>query len=352
MSDPTAVRRPVWSLTMHEENLGLEYVTQVEHLQLEFDEARAPRVICRADVALPKIATRAWIDPRAQVRGYVAAGYGEGGDPGSFLLANLGLRGRRIRHGDGVLELDHAGDEALMIDGAVSASSLSAASTLAAIEALVTQTITAATFTTSLAGGSGPAVAIDKVTDRWATAADLTDQLGNVDVYDDGYRHWHIADRPTTVGTITATYKTGPGGTISRLDEVDNREEWYNYARLVYRWTDSGGTDHEVVGAKSITSGPFAAVAGVNRRMYQEVRELEATSTTAATAAASVLRRLMSRGRTLTFRARADLLLRPGHSIRVEHADQAWEHLVSRVTLDSSGWMEVTTRYPEAYTIT
>ena len=232
MSDPTAVRRPVWSLTMHEENLGLEYVTQVEHLQLEFDEARAPRVICRADVVLPTIATRAWIDPRAQVRGYVAAGYGEGGDPGSFLLANLGLRGRRIRHGDGVLELDHAGDEALMIDGAVSASSLSAASTLAAIEALVTQTITAATFTTSLAGGSGPAVAIDKVTDRWATAADLTDQLGNVDVYDDGYRHWHIADRPTTVGTITATYKTGPGGTISRLDEVDNREEWYNYARL------------------------------------------------------------------------------------------------------------------------
>jgi hypothetical protein len=201
------------------------------------------------------------------------------------------------------------------------------------------------TLTTAL---GGPAVAVDKVEDRWQALVDLADRI-NAQVYDDGLRRWHLDPVPVVLaGTPDLAVTVGTGGTVLVAEEGIERDTWHNYVLLVYRWRNAAGVDQQVVATAYVSGGALGVLGDAGRRIYREQRNVATTQAEANLAAAAVLARVYSRGATLTIRAVAAYWLRPGHTVDVTLPDgQTRRRLVARVSFDvTAGTMDVSTRLP------
>ena len=203
--------------------------------------------------------------------------------------------------------------------------------------------------TIALGAGVAAGAAVDQQqadTDRWDTVQDLADQI-EAQVYDDGLRTWHIDPAPALAssGYVLAV---GPGGTVTGSDAGLDREDWANWVVLRYKWTSTAGAQLGAVGSQRITSGPYAATAGNVKIAYIE-RNTPSTNGLANQAAASLVKRMVTRGRSLAVTAPSPYWLRPGDTTQVALPTGDPElALASSVTFDlRTGLMDVTTRNPD-----
>jgi hypothetical protein len=329
----------------------------LERVQVTFDEQRAPRCTAVLTCAAPTdLALLERIDPRTLARVEVTAGYARpDGLTDSHPLATLGLRRRRVDRPSDSMDLDAAGDEALVTDaGRYTTGTLSTATTAAAIAQVITDTLPGATVVTTVTD-PGPAVSGLELTDadRWDLIDDHADQI-DVDVYDDGTASgtWTITDRPTLT-TPTLELTVGLYGTILTSQAGLTRDDpWANEVILRHewtpRWSPTPGETRVIVATGRITSGPYIAAPG-NTRQTRVERKHPTTQAQADAAALSIVARTVTRGRSLSLRAVAAYWLRPGMTIGVQLPLGDMEsHLVAAVTFDpGAGVMDITTRVPD-----
>jgi hypothetical protein len=314
-----------------------------------FDERTAPRVNAPLTAAVPADAALLdRIDARTGCRVVVDAGYVRaGGVLDSHQLVDLGLRSRRVRRPANTLELQCASDEALIIDGAVSVTgTVVETNTLNAIGTLVRQVLPAASIDYGQLTNAGPAVNQSTVDiDRWEVCRDLADRIG-AQLFDAGDRGWVVRDQPA-IGTATLTITPGAGGMLLESDAGIDRDDWANWVVLRYVWTDSNNVRQRIVGNRRITSGPY--VTTNNLKIYLEDRETPTTQAQADAAAAALVARLVTRGRSVTFSAPSAYWVRPGDTVLVQlPTGDPVAHLVSAVTFDlRTGRMTITTRLPD-----
>lgn len=315
---------------------------------LSWDEQRAPRARLLLTCKVPTDPdTLDQLDPRVGVRLQVSAGYARtDGTQDVHLVADLGLRNRRVTRPQNLLELEAAGDEALVIDASAVSTSVSAADEPTAITQLLRLGAPGAAVDVTVDGAA--AAAVSPVTDLWSTLDDVADRI-DADVYDTGLRRFQVTPRPAIAAASAASLKVGANGTIQESDTALSRDEWYNAVRLVYTWANAAGAEQTVVGTAQITSGPFATSGPAGVRRYAEDRNVPTSQAGATAAAAALLRRLVSRGRSFQLRAVSALWLRPGMTVTVQLPTGNQErHLVAAVSFDlAGGWMDVTTRLPD-----
>ena len=123
-------------------------------------------------------------------------------------LVDLGIRVRRRTHtaGTATLTLAAASDEALVIDASPTvATSLTAASTAAALRQVLDATLSPSPVLTVLA--AGPAVALTPVTDRWSSLREALEGAG-LEAWDNGLRAWTIGPRPSLAAVSVVTLAT------------------------------------------------------------------------------------------------------------------------------------------------
>lgn len=316
---------------------------------VSWDETRAPRVLANLVCKAPTdAALLARLDPRTGARVKVMAGYQRpDGAQETALIADLVLRSRRVTRPADRMIVQAASDESLIIDGAATRSgSITNATTTGAMTAIIQQLLPG--VVPAVSGTTGPAVSATLFDDRWTVINDLADRIG-AQVYDNGLRQWVIAPAPAAT-TPAWELAVGANGTITDSDAGLTRDDgWGNYIWLRYEWTDGGGVARTMDGLRQVTSGPFAAGPG-NYKVVKVVRTgVSATQAEANAAAAALVARMATRGRTFQVSAISAYWLRPGHTVDVSlPLGETEAHLVTAVTFDlAAGTMQVTTRLPD-----
>jgi hypothetical protein len=328
---------------------------EIVELKLEagtvtFDEKTAPRVNADLTCQVPLDAgVLSRIDPRLGARLVVKAGYRRpGGLEDVQTLCDVGLRSRVVNRPGDTMRLVGESDEALVVDNAISSSlTVNTATTTAGIVYVLGLIFAAPTIVVT--GPTGAAVNQTSLdADKWDTIADLADRI-EARVYDNGLRTWIVEPAPVLASTPAIELKVGAGGTIIRSAAGVSRDDGFaNRVLLVYEWRDAGGVSHRIQSVRSITSGDYAAVVG-NVKTFDLRRDIPATQTQADAAATSLVKRTVTRGRSLPLEAVSAYWLRPGHTAGVQlPLGDAESHLISRVSFDlRTGLMAVDTRLPD-----
>lgn len=319
--------------------------------RIKFDETQSPRVQSSLTARVPTdVALLGRIDPRAGCRLVIDAGYSRpDGLTDSHTVADLCLRGRDVTRPDNLMALTGHSDESLLIDGSAAfGGTIATGTTLDAIAVVVRQVFPGIPFVYSSLTNAGPAVSQSQTdTDRWDTVADLADRI-NAQVYDDGLRNWHVADVPS-LGTVALEVAHGEGGTLVESAAGLSRDGWANYVALRYIWTDdSTNVRQRITSTRKVTSGTYAAVTG-NLKIFQDDRDTPTTQAQADAAATSLVKRMVSRGRSLRITAPSAYWLRPGDTITATLPTGDPETcLVASVEFDlRTGLMDITTRLPD-----
>lgn len=318
--------------------------------RVTFDETKAPRVLGTLSAGVPSDpAVLDRIDARLGARVVIDAGYVRGDVADVHQLVDLGLRTRSVRRPANVLDLALAGDEALLIDGAVCVTgTLTGTNTLNAIGALIHQVLPDAVIDYSALSNAGGSISQSQVdTDRMDTLTDLADRIA-AQVFDDGSRTWVVRDVPTLGSTPAITVTPGKGGTLIDSDSGIDREGWANWVVIRYVWTDASNVRQRIVGNGRVTSGPYSSSSG-NLKIELVERQTPATQAQADAAAAALVARMVTRGRSVVITAPSAFWLRPGDTIGVQLPTGDLVYLlVSAVEFDLvAGTMQVTTRLPD-----
>jgi hypothetical protein len=186
----------------------------------------------------------------------------------------------------------------------------------------------------------------------WSLMQSVADSQG-VWLYHNGLDKWQMHERPAKASTSAAQLRTGPGGLIASSDAGISLEDgWYNSVQLIHEWERANGTRQRRATRCSVSSGPMSVSAvGYHTLVLQRATPINATPIRRA--AAALVRRTVTRGRTYTLTAPAMYWLRPGHTVTVLLPTGSQErHLVAAVTFDlPTGLMTVTTRLPESVNI-
>lgn len=328
--------------------------------RISWAEDRAPRVSATFRCALPDdAALLQLLDPRLRVRLALTITYTlPSGATSSAVVANLGLRDRRVVRPDAVVELEAASDEALVIDASGPAAYSDPR------PALVTYADgpgwMATNISQSLAWLGGPDATVDRsaapaasaqwdpaYSDQWDAIVDMADQL-NLDVFDPGDRVFRIAPRPTVAGTSVFTVTTGSTGTLLSSDSGLGRDNWANFVTVAYEWSSSAGVPQRIWGTARVTSGPYKADT-IGYKSLSERRDTATTQAAANKVAAAILGKLLSRSRTQTATTVAAWWVRPGHTVTIDlPLSSPAQHIVSWVDYDIDDMtMTLGTRLPD-----
>lgn len=326
----------------------------VESASLTFDESQSPHVTFEATCRTPETqSVLDALDPRTFPRVRVSLGYRyPGGQLDLPELVNLSLSSRTVTRPDNQMRVYAESDEVIVGEtGRTTDWNFGATFNPAAVVRDLLQA--GSPGSTVLLEASRPSVTEDEALivrggdDLMAAAAEIADRGADLWVYDDGTRTFHIAERPR-LGSVAAALQVGANGTIIRSETTMARDQWANAVLVRHTWTTSSGTEAIRTGYAQTTSGPYA-VATVGRKMLVIDRRRPASAASAKAAAASVLKRVLSRGRSFDLDAHAAYWLRPGHTVTVQlPAGEQERHLVSRVRFDiPTGRMSVATRLPQ-----
>lgn len=326
---------------------------------IDWTERRAPCVSARLVCAIPDSATLDRIDARKALRLKVRAGYYlPDGTLDEQQIADLHVRVREVSRPDSVMTLTAASDEFLLIDGAPRAQPMRSpfipATLGAGITSLIRDLVAGTPAQNPLivdhSGGLTGQTVIG--TDYWRAITDLAD-IGDLDVYDQGDRVFRIQPRRNVAGDAAAVLATGPGGVITASSSVGDRDDWANGVSLYYEWRNATTNATEfVVGSSCVAGGPFAPSV-VGYKEHAEQREGPITQAAADAAARALLRRFLSRTRTVQLTAPAMWWLRPRQTVTVQLPTGTQErHLVVGVTFDIAAHsMTVLTRRPDTDSI-
>lgn len=329
----------------------------VESGTIDYSETRAPFVQAQLALRVPPTQEQLdMLDPRQGVRVEVDAGYVLDGVRDVNRLATLYLWDRVVSRPSNLVQLTARSAESRIIEWTPLGSSrtFTAASdagqaigsliwwALPGVEVVID--LPAATFLEgedTLVVGTGDNV--------MAAIFDIADRV-EAWVYEDGLGTWHVTRRPTTVSRSAAALKTGPNGTVRGSDTALTLEDYYNSVLVEHRWTPEDGVERVVHGWAEVTTGPLSVTAA-GRRTLKVVREHAASAPTASRAAAAILARTVTRGRSIDVQVgSAPYWVRPGSSITVQLPLGPQErHLVSSVQFDlaATGAANITTRMPE-----
>lgn len=327
----------------------------VEAVTVGWDETRAPRVAASLTCRIPtNQGTLDLLDPRTGIRVEITAGYRRpDGTVDAQLLADLVLRDRVVTRPDNRMTLRAASDESLLIDNASTPTGIVGANTTAnAISAVISQALPAQPPTITATAGAAVSGVI--FTDRWDAVDDLADRV-SAQVYDNGLRAWFIAPMPVlTTAAPALVLAVGSGGTVIASDTGLTRDEDFaNAVVLVYNWRDAADVEKVIRSRARVATGPYASVGGNVKTLVLD-REVATTQAEANTAATSLVKRTVTRGRSFGLDTVAAYWLRPGHTVEVTlPLGPAESHLVTAVEFDPvAGSMHVTTRLPDGdYTI-
>lgn len=329
-------------------------------LDVTFSEDWSPFAQVKLTTPLEDPALLDLLDPRLNVRVHIGAGYvHQDGTRDVHPLADVGLRERPVRRPHNTVSLDAASDEARTQDNRIMFMSppMPTVGVNEAVRWLVGQ---------ALAPEKPQVVSDFADRGRLNGLADLEVELGadywsllnevatrtDVRLWCDERRIWRLTLRPEKAKDPALFLTVGEAGTIITSESGLSREDWYNAALLVYRWRDPEGTDREIIGRARLWDGPYS-VSAIGAKVYHESSTRRISQATADAAAASRLRNLMTRGRSLTLKAAAAYWLRPGHTVNVQLPTGAAEnHLVRSVTFHPhTGDMDIVTRQPTESTI-
>lgn len=182
--------------------------------------------------------------------------------------------------------------------------------------------------------------------DYWALIDDCAARTGKR-IWCDEYRVWRISSRPERTGPVMHRLTVGESGTLVSTDADTGRDGWANAVCLRYRWSDAANNERIVYGRAQVDSGDFA-VSRVGYKVHFEELARPVNPAAADAAAASRLRNLVTRGRSLKLTAAAAYWLRPGHTVEVALPTGGPDlHIVQSVTFRPGlGLMDVTTRQP------
>lgn len=326
---------------------GETYTLDLQGGRLGFDETRSPRVSAELAARVPTdAALLGRIDPRTGARVELDVGYVRpGGVVDVHTIADLVLRSRPVSRPDDVMTLTAESDESLVIDGSpVVGAAFTSANTTTAIRDVLRAVFP--TLSPTVTSPVGPAITQGPYEDRWDLVLDLADRIG-ARVFDDGLRVWHIDPAPV-IGAVAADLSVGSSGTITTSDAELGRADWANVVLLTYRWRDTSDVEHTITATRRVQTGPYAANVG-NSKILPVEREVSTTQTEANAAAAALVARSVTRGRSLVVRAVSAYWLRPGDTVNVTLPTGPTEqHLVVSVEFDLAlGLMQVTTRLPD-----
>lgn len=351
--------RRVWSAVAIipgvEDEVPLEADPNAASPTITHDEGWVPRVQSQLTLRCPAQDVLDLLDPRTGVRVGIDAGYVyPGGQRDVHRVAELLVSERAVRRPDNTMVLTLESDERLVMDNApvfwdsdesaiVLASSTPCRSALAQLLNLALAYTPTIVYTPGLADDTlGADVTIAEGDSFWDALYDIADRI-DAQVYHDGLGIWRIGPRPTVAGRSVAQLRVGAGGTITDAETVLARTDWANAVVVRY---DTGNA------IAVATSGPFST-AEVARKVMTVDRDAM-PRTGGARAARALLKRAISRGRSITVSATDALWIRPGHTVTVQLPTGPQErHLVvsTRRELDT-GRMHVTTRLPDDITIT
>lgn len=318
---------------------------------VDWSERRSPRVAARLTVRCPGQPILDQLDPRLGVRVLVSPGYRLPSGAWDYAQAgNLQLRSKTVNRPDNTLDLIATSDEATMIEQRFLDQPGSPDITVDARDYLTA--LIPALYplgdppTISWRAGTASVSWPDSVGDVWSKIVDVADAL-DVDVYDNGDRVIVFAPRPYRASVAAASLAVGANGTLLRSAAELDRDDWANWTGILYRPVDNARNDF-VLGGARVIAGPFD-VETVGYVTYTENRPGLPSQAQADKAAAALLRRMLSRTRTLTLDAVSMWWLRPGHTVTVQlPAGPPERVLVSSVSHDlAASRMTLVTRTPD-----
>jgi hypothetical protein len=183
---------------------------------------------------------------------------------------------------------------------------------------------------------------------------EIGDRAGDRWVYHDG-SVWRIRERPELAEEPKAHLTVGEEGNILSSSAGLSREKWYNAVQVVHEWTtedlDGEGktvrNERRAEGWAWVKTGPFD-VRDVGIKTLKVVRNYAGDGNTAQRAAESLLKRTVTRGRSVDIEAISDESLRPGDTISIQlPTGPVEQHLVSSITFNRpDNTMKISTRVP------
>lgn len=361
---------------------GIAQPGEVVSASVTFDESWSPYAQAQLTCRLPGDATLAALDPRLGKRLRLSAGYTYPDAPtvvpDVWPLADLGITRRSVRRPQGDLILSAMGDEiltqeALFYPGMITTTVYTAAGAISNLLYGLTgrypgvdpavinvgrnsdgSAWAEADWLPEVGGSSTFWSIIETVADSYGLwAYDLTLDRDGEWPEGAGDSGWYITTRPMKAASSAAQLRTGPAGTLTSTEATTSREDgWANSVTLVHEWETAAGVRKRVSRRRSVASGPMS-VAAIGYHAIRVDRTTPTTGDRASEAAASMVRRTITRGRSYTLTAPALYWLRPGDTATVQLPTGAQErHLIARVEFAyPAGLMTLTTRLPESVTI-
>lgn len=323
------------------------------------DEDHAPRWQGMIGCQVPADqATIDLLDPRRGVRVTIEAGYVlPSGREDAHPLATLDLYSCVIRRPQQDMILTLAGREQRIIDRDQIGAGPSWTSSTDAVTALRYLIATHDDGAFLQGDWLGPFVTGQDATvlrdgeSPWGMVQTILDRVG-ADLWHDGLTGWRVARTSETATVTRAHLSTGSAGSITVSESERTRDGFANSVTVIHEYmTDDG--PQRVVGRASVLDGPHGVTAA-GRRSIVITRPYRGTHADSEIAAATLVRRAVSRGRRLSIEtAHAPYWVRAGDTIQVQLPTGPPErHIVTRLDLDlPSGAWHATTRRPETITI-
>lgn len=351
---------------------GEPFDLDVTSIRIGWDEEWVPHIQSDITCALPDADKLALLDGRKGCRVQITTGYRYGkDDEESYLMADLHLRSRTIRHSTGEMTLALFSDEDLLRDYITFGSEVISRNGINdfVFDVLTMTSPQYGTFIRSdynngelaeaLAGD--PATVNSASTDlmpefgksAWTLIVEAQRRTGAW-VYCRNGVDWTIAKRPEITKTPVHSLSIGENGTVLESESALSRDGFYNEVLLKYEWRDEAllPSDFYQIGQARISNGPFS-VLNVGRQTYVETIERRANQAEANAAALDKLSRVKNGGYEFTVRAVAAYWLKAGDTVALT-ADGGTENLlVKSVNFEpATGTMALVLRKPEHATLT
>ena len=342
---------------------GLETALEVQHgtLEVQFSEDWSPHIQAKLTAKVSDDADLLdLLDPRAGCRLVIDAGYILPGNVEDVhLLADVGLRSREVKRPDNTVVLSALSDEARAQDYVLQWGAQRMPTTgvpeavrwLAGYALLPEVPVVVSDFPNGHKASALTDFMLDVGSDLWNPMEDIAARA-DLWVHCDGERRWRIRSRPQTGGTVAHRLEVGQSGTLLSTDSTLSRDTFYNAAVLEYRWKDAAGIERTVYGRAQVSTGDYSVHRAGYKTFFQRY-ERPITQAQADAAAATRVRNLVTRGRSLSLTAAAAYWLRPGMTAAVTlPTGSAEPHIVQSITFQpSNGLMSLTTRQPLNVTI-
>lgn len=348
--------------------VGEPFELDVTAPRIDFDESKVPHITGTLTCAVPDAEKLALLDARIGCRIQITVGYRYGkDDEESYVMADLHLRSRSIRHGTAAeMTLQLESDEGLLMDHITIGDEVVSRNgindfvfdvltlTDPQYGAFIRSDFDNGELAEALTGDIAPFRSAELAPEFGKTAWTLIEEVQRRTgawVYCRNGCDWTIAKRAEITEKPAHSLSIGENGTILVGESVLSRDGFYNEVFLKYEWIE-GGLPYYQIGQARISNGPLS-IYTVGVKTYVETIERRANQAEANAAALDKLSRLLTKGYEFTVRAVAAYWLRAGDTVSLSLDGITENLLVKSVNFEpADGTMAVVLRKPEHATLT